>query len=264
MQIWAFHGMRRSGNHVVLNWTGLTNAAFFMNDILLREQVPALLGDPFATKAFWHWFPRICARRQMRRMLRETGWKLLARGLCVSLEDWPIDRPIFTPWPRRCQHILLLRDPLNMFASRIRMSGGMHVVYGGERADAYFQNSIALWKMHAREFLGETNRLPDHVGVYYDRWVVDPTYRAEIAASLRLAPDEGALNRVAVEGGGSSFEGMAPLGEGAIERRLSRHDQLEGDEKRLFARIPADSELMQLRERVLERVHASARSRQIA
>ncbi|WEK52369.1 MAG: hypothetical protein P0Y66_10525 [Candidatus Kaistia colombiensis] len=235
-----------------------------MNDILLREQVPALLGDPFATKAFWHWFPRICARRQMRRMLRETGWKLLARGLCVSLEDWPIDRPIFTPWPRRCQHILLLRDPLNMFASRIRMSGGMHVVYGGERADAYFQNSIALWKMHAREFLGETNRLPDHVGVYYDRWVVDPTYRAEIAASLRLAPDEGALNRVAVEGGGSSFEGMAPLGEGAIERRLSRHDQLEGDEKRLFARIPADSELMQLRERVLERVHASARSRQIA
>ncbi|MET4632136.1 hypothetical protein [Kaistia defluvii] len=263
MQTWAFHGMRRSGNHVVLNWSGLTESTFFMNDILQREQVPALLGDPFPTKAFLHWFPRVCARRYVRRMLRKTGWKLLTRGLCVSLEDWPIDKPIFTPWPRRCQHILLLRDPLNMFASRIRMSNGMHVLYGKDRADDYFQNSIELWKSHAGEFLGHTHLLPGHVGVYYDRWVVDAAYRAAIAARLRLVPDEGALYRVAVEGGGSSFEGLSPLGEDAIARRLSRHSQLDDREQKLLARVTDDAELMHLREQVLEHVSGMA-ERQVA
>lgn len=264
MQIWAFHGMRRSGNHVVLNWTGLTNSTYFMNDIMQREQVPALLGDPFSTKAFWHWFPRTCARRIERERLRKSGWKLLTHGLCISLEDWPIDAPIFTPWPRRCRHILLLRDPLNMFASRIRMGNGMHVLYGKERSDLYFQNSIELWKAHAREFLGETSLLPGHVGVYYDRWVVEPAYRAAIASRLQLVPDDQALHRVAVEGGGSSFEGMAPLGDDAIARRLSRHSQLDSDEKLLFARVTDDAELMKLREQVLEHVSATAPSRLVA
>lgn len=235
-----------------------------MNDILQREQVPALLGEPLPTKAFWHWFPRVCARRIVRRMLRQTGWKLLTQGLCISLEDWPIDAPIFEPWPRRCQHILLLRDPLNMFASRIRMNNGMHVVYGKERADLYFRNSINLWKMHAREFLGETTHLPGHVGIFYDRWVVDAAYRASIAAQLRLVPDDQALNRVAAEGGGSSFEGMAPLGDDAIAKRLSRHSQLNEEEKLLFARVTDDAELMQLRERVLEHVSGAAQHRLVA
>lgn len=263
MQTWAFHGMRRSGNHVVLNWSGLTESTFFMNDILRNEQVSVLLGDPFSPKGFWAWFLRLSLRKRMRKPLLKTGRRLASRGLCVSLEDWPIDKPIFRPWPRRCQHILLLRDPLNMFASRIRMNNGMHVVYGKERSDLYFQNSIELWKSHAREFLGHTNLLPGHVGVYYDRWVVDAAYRAAIAARLRLVPDEGALNRVAVEGGGSSFEGLSPLSEDAIARRLSRHSQLDAREQKLLARVTDDAELMHLREQVLEHVSGMA-ERQVA
>src|SRR5690606_11171397 len=129
-----FHGMRRSGNHVVLNWTGLTEFPFFMNDILRNEQAAKVLGDPVSSKGFWRWFLRLCARKRMRQPLRRDGRKLVSGGLCVSLEDWPIEDPIFDPWPASCRDILLLRDPLNMFASRIRMHNGAHHIYGEERA----------------------------------------------------------------------------------------------------------------------------------
>lgn len=264
MKVWAFHGMRRSGNHVVLNWTGLTAFPFFMNDIRVNEQVAALLGDPVAPKGFWRWFLRLCARKRMRKPLRKDGRKLFSGGLCVSLEDWPIEEPIFDPWPANCRHILLLRDPLNMFASRIRMYNGMHNAYSEDRADLYFENSVALWKSHAREFLGDTRFLPGHVGIYYDRWLSDAGYRAAIAARLGLVPDESALGIVPPQGGGSSFEGMAPLGSDAVERRLSRHSQLREDEQALFAHILGDAELLTLRERVLERVGIAVGDRKVA
>lgn len=256
MHIWAFHGMRRSGNHVVLNWTGLSQSTLFINDILREEQTSRLLGDPVKPRRFWAWFLRLCLRKRMRQPLLRHGRKLSADGLCVSLEDWRIDEPIFQTWPRQCRHILLLRDPLNMFASRIRMVGGLHDAIGKGRSDLYFQNSIGLWKSHAREFLGDTRHLPGHVGIYYDRWLADPGYRAGIASRLGLVADEAALGVVPPHGGGSSFEGMAPLGADAIERRLSRHSQLQGEERVQFERIAGDSELMQLRERVLARLEA--------
>jgi hypothetical protein len=254
MKIWAFHGMRRSGNHVVLNWSRLATIAFFMNDILREEQVVKLLGDPVKPKGFWRWFLRLCARKRMRQPLRQDGRKLFTDGLCVSLEDWPIEDPIFDPWPRNIQHVLLIRDPLNMFASRIRRYDAMHTAFSRERAHVYFENSIALWKSHAREFLGDTDHLPGHVGIYYDRWVSDPGYRAAIAMQLGVAADEAALGIVPPQGGGSSFEGMAPLGKDAVARRLTRHSQLRDDERQRFARITEDPELQALRVRVLERV----------
>jgi hypothetical protein len=258
MQVWAFHGMRRSGNHVVLNWTGLTASSFFMNDIRRDEQTAKLLGDAVSPKGFWRWFLRLCLRKRMRKPLKQEGRKLFSGGLCASLEDWPIEDPIFTPWPANSRHILLLRDPLNMFASRIRRFDAMHTAYCQERAYLYFENSISLWKSHAREFLHDTHHLPDHVGIYYDRWVSDPAYRAEIATKLGLMPDEAALGIVPTYGGGSSFEGMAPLGADAVELRLSRYSQLRDDEKALFARIVEDEELLALRARVLEQVGIAA------
>lgn len=254
MKIWAFHGMRRSGNHVVLNWTGLTAFPFFMNDIRRDDQSAKLLGDPVASPGFWRWFLRLCARKRMRAPLRQDGRRLFRGGLCVSLEDWSIEDPIFDPWPANIRHILLVRDPLNMFASRIRRFEAMHTAYGQDRAHVYFENSIALWKSHAREFLGDTRHLPGHVGIYYDSWLTDPAYRGRIAARLGLVPDETALGIVPPHGGGSSFEGMAPLGVDAVERRLSRHSQLRDDEQALFARILGDPELLALRTRVLAQV----------
>ena len=264
MKVWAFHGMRRSGNHVVLNWTGLTEAAFFMNDILRSEQTARLLGDPAKPMGFWRWFLRLCARKRMRRPLRQEGRKLFSGGLCVSLEDWPIEDPIFDPWPANIRHILLIRDPLNMFASRIRMTEGLHDAGGTEREELYFRSSVSLWKSHAREFLGDTCHLPGHVGIYFDSWLGDSGYRAGIAARLGLVPNEAALGIVPPHGGGSSFEGMAPLGEDAVERRLSRHSQLREDEQGLFARILDDEELIALRARVLERVSSTADDLKVA
>ncbi|WP_029075743.1 hypothetical protein [Kaistia adipata] len=254
MKVWAFHGMRRSGNHVVLNWTGLSAFPLFLNDIRRADQSARLLGDPVPPPGFWSWLLRQCARKRIRKLLLRDGGKLFSGGLCVSLEDWSIEDPIFDPWPANIRHILLIRDPLNMFASRIRMTEGLHNVGGAEGEALYFRNSISLWKSHAREFLGDTRHLPEHVGIYYDSWLTDLAYRADIAARLGLVPDEAALEIVPPHGGGSSFEGMAPLGADAVERRLSRHSQLSEGEQVLFARILCDPELLALRARVLAQV----------
>ena len=253
MRVWVFHGMRRTGNHAIINWTGITRSTIFFNDILPKEQRRALLGEDVAPARFGRWLFRACSRRSVSKLLPGLGC-LFHGALSVSLEDWLIDRRTFENWPRDRRDILLIRDPFNLFASRISMGQGGHKSFFKRRPEEYFRASIALWKQHAREFLGDTNHLPGHVGIFYDRWLVDAEYRREVAAGLGITPDEGALNVVAREGGGSSFEGLSPLGADAVQRRLSRYQQLTGENREMFEVVAADPEIVQLRERLLQRM----------
>jgi hypothetical protein len=255
--------MRRTGNHVIINWTGITRSTIFFNDILPKEQRRALLGFDHTPRHFGRWLLRACSRRSLPKVLAGAGHLLKGR-LSLSLEDWLLDRRLFIDWPSDRRDILLIRDPFNLFASRISMGQGGHRSFFRSRAVEYFPASIALWKQHAREFLGDTNHLPGHVGIFYDLWLIDAGYRREIAARLGIAPDEGALAVVAKEGGGSSFEGMTPLGTDAAQRRLSRYRQLTGENRAMFEVIASDPEILALRERLLCLLPASEVERAIA
>lgn len=197
-------GMSRSGNHAVANW--------------IFEQAPGpklLLNcaegktDPFATcrplsldQPGWRRAPepspsaappeRI-ANRALLFHGYEDSWfaHAFSRELEARHDAW------LGPSRRRVR-LLILRNPFNLFASRLKMGAALslHV-------------SRAMWKQHAREAAGDTRKLGDGVVVLYDRWAAERSYRRDIAERLGLRFTDAGADRVAGTMGGSSFDGTA-------------------------------------------------------
>jgi hypothetical protein len=95
--------------------------------------------------------------------------------------------------------VIILRDPFNLFASRIK-GGFPHV-----KSSRY--NLIDYWLFYAKEFLNETNYLKyQKVAVNYNLWASVPSYRREIAQQLGLTFTDEGIQRVSGMGGGSSFD----------------------------------------------------------
>ncbi len=252
MIVTSFHGMSRSGNHVIIHWAGYSRQGLYLNDMLRRRRYALERGADLPPARFTPSVLQALSRRSLRKLFLELP--RLARGrIVVSLEDWPLDRPVFATRPRRQHEILILRDAPCLLASRVRArmwdAGGSAARSASEAVAQW----AARWKQHAREFLGETRHLPGHCGILYDRWIADPAYRAALAERLGIVPDEAALSIVPPQGGGSSFEGMAPLGADAVTRRLSRFDMLSEEEKALCAPVLADPEIAALRTRLFHR-----------
>jgi hypothetical protein len=103
--------------------------------------------------------------------------------------------------------LLVLRDPLNLFASRLRAG-----YTGARRNDRYNQSD--LWLTYAEEYLGKTQSLgPSKVLVSYNRWCSDEAYRKNLVQYLGLEFSDAGFNEVPVYGGGSSFEGRKMNGQ---------------------------------------------------
>lgn len=95
--------------------------------------------------------------------------------------------------------ILILRDPFNLFASRLRS------------LEHSVSNAIAakMWKQHAKQFLGRLRLLRhDPVLINYNRWCGQRRYRQQIADQLGLPFTDQGKQRVTKVHGGSSFDGM--------------------------------------------------------
>lgn len=116
--------------------------------------------------------------------------------------------------------LLLLRDPFNLFASRFNRRG-----YAVKVAAA-----LRIWKQHARQFLGDINRLTQRpVLVSYDHWFCDREYRRRLAADLGLPGSDAGLQRVATCFGGSSFDGLDYDGRAQQMPVLTRWQRLADD-----------------------------------
>lgn len=106
--------------------------------------------------------------------------------------------------------ILVLRDPFNFFASRMKWEerGGRCCYHLISDAVSRLQ-LIELWKEYAREFLGETNFLKNKkLAVNYNEWFSSVQYRQSIAQELGLEYSDQALDAVHGVGLGSSFSGF--------------------------------------------------------
>lgn len=79
---------------------------------------------------------------------------------------------------RVVRHMLVLRDPFNNFASFFKLFG----------PDLFFsRGTVAKWKQYAREFLGETQLLPEAtVKVSFTDWFLSKDYRRLISDNLGI------------------------------------------------------------------------------
>jgi hypothetical protein len=238
------HGLKRSGNHAVIHWLRSSAKLDFVNNLLpfdalhARGQLDAhthQLRHPalgYLTCYTWPW-----KRRRM-----------------VSLEDMPIDRWLFDETkPANVHNLLVVRCPINLFASRIKKGFSMeHPAFPRSMNDIMLR-ARRLWIAHAREALGETAFLEHKTPVVFDRFIVDSKYRRDIAAALRLQPDDASLSQQAPEGRGSSFRiGDTPTTAASPEALRNRAALLDAQESALLDEVLREPELHRLRAKMLD------------
>lgn len=172
MRLITFTGMSRSGNHAVIRWliAHLENAGhevWFHNN----SKVDRMDHLSFV-------MPHVNASTN--------------KVLLVSFEDVHIDGRMSALSGVAHRNVLLLRDPLNLFASRVRGLAPPRGTALPAEADARDRAmaSVAVAKEmpgqignyinHYREFSGATFFLHNKVCVDYNKWIIDKAHGTEV------------------------------------------------------------------------------------
>src|SRR3954451_5292637 len=200
-------GMSRSGNHAIINW--------------ILAQAPG--RTCFLNCAEPGWSPFVSARPRTPDL---PGWRALYEGFDIeaeragrfsrkdllihSYEDTflgPFKKPenegLHDQWvgtSRRRIDLLILRDPRNLFPSRLASGYG------------WLEDELVarVWSQHAREFLGlRRNLRQERLTVSTTGGGTSADYRRELASVLEREFDDRAAHKVPAAAGGSSFDGTA-------------------------------------------------------
>lgn len=197
-------GLKRSGIHLVVNWL-FANCGATQKDALRTDGLHAQLSDGFADNAAGVAFFNNCGGFHSRRFslgdLTAADVEAAASSHPTTIfgfEDCSLERAAVTSALPGAGSLLVLRDPLNNLASRMRAAATRPEVF---RVD---EGYIELYDSYCAEILGQTSHLPEKVVVSFNRFVQDRSYRDEIARVLGLANLDD-LAEVPGYGGGSSF-----------------------------------------------------------
>jgi hypothetical protein len=216
-------GMRRSGNHPVIDWLQASIPAdtIHLNDVVpgrnayrygdIRGHVVAPLGDPQQI------------RDHRRRRFKPIG------GLICSYEGRTVtsilagaareNNVAHYGMSENLRTILILRDPFNLFASRIKSRFI-------DRDD--IPKAKALYLEHARAWV-ESGSSSELVRINYNRWFSDYAYRLELQRQLGLPQLDFATESVPFYGFGSSFDGDSRNGRASSMNVLNRWRALHSD-----------------------------------
>jgi hypothetical protein len=99
-----------------------------------------------------------------------------------------------------CKNILIIRNPYNLLASSYK-----YIQNEGPCKDIIADiRLIELWKYYAKEFLSETNYIPNKVTIVYDLFITNKKYRKNKCLQLKLNINPDDILTLDM-GGGSSF-----------------------------------------------------------
>lgn len=99
-------------------------------------------------------------------------------------------------------NILIIRDPFNFFASRLKRLDALPGVKD-------LQWIAHNWKLLAKEALDlNANPEPEKIVASYNRWAKDKLYREHLSETLLGTFDDSSMERVSPQGAGSSFDSM--------------------------------------------------------
>lgn len=220
-------GLRRSGNHAIINWIGkqVSGNSVFINHVRplenpYRDQYESqlLLGRKLP-EGDWKY-------KNIDWWKREKEGRFSYKDcLLYSYEDQEINKVSNNSFERKHDlylgkseerfDVVVMRDPFNLFASRLktkpRENGpnfSMLEVYSRK------YSLPELWVSYAKECIGETSLLTHKkVFINYNRWFIDTRYRKELAAQLNINFSDHGFNDVSISGRGSSFDGVKHVGE---------------------------------------------------
>ena len=232
-------GLRRTGNHGIINWIKKQHAGqvWHLNNITTERNPYRVL--------YLHY--------KKEHLNREAkGDSVKKDCLLYSLEDYPLEKivrgglekkhDLYLGTSRERYDVLILRDPFNLLASRIKKN------YMNVKDENW--TIIDLWISYAREYLGETDYLKNNkVPVNYNKWATDVEYRQHIASRLKFAFSDAGINDVKSEGGGSSFDRTSFQGQANKMDVLNRWKILS-DDPSYRALLKSNRELIDYSERI--------------
>ncbi|MEX0806258.1 MAG: hypothetical protein WD940_02725 [Patescibacteria group bacterium] len=146
--------------------------------------------------------------------------------------------------------ILLVRDPFNFFASRLKMLRDMQEQGVRNPIQKIGWKGISrLWRTYAKEYLGETNLLGDRVNVNYNDWFSNRDYRDELCQRcLGTVNRDLSVQDVVEHGRGSSFDYTKFHGSAQKMAVLERWRYFKDDE--FYLNLMRDEELVSLSNRI--------------
>ena len=212
-----FLGLRRSGNHAVINW---------------------LLDQPDCSHVFynnaWPQNPFLRAPDSYQADGPDVRMNLLLCSfedrplrLIGSAQCYPHRRIPNPPEVKRRIYVVLMRDPFNLFASQLKSSKDKPRYVGG-------LSMPQLYLTYVSEQVGGTNFLNgEKLFISYNRWRSDKSYRESIATRLDLTVSDRGLDKVPRYGGGSSFERRRADGSGSQMHTYARWVHYKDDPRYL-------------------------------
>ncbi len=190
-------GLRRSGNHAIINWirNQQTGKVCHLNNIRPDK-------NPYRN-LYLHY--------QTEKLKQESIGNFSPKDcLIYSYEDYPLEAIATAEWEKKHDlyvgksskkyDILIIRDPLNLLASRFKRN------LMNTKANDW--SVVDLWVAYAKEYLGETNYLSENkICINYNRWFSEVKYRQYLALQLNFKFSDYGFRQVKIEGGGISFDG---------------------------------------------------------
>ncbi len=199
-------GMRRTGNHAIISWIEhqLLGKYWHLNNIERGR-------NPYRRKAdkLKRYHPEYAKMSQVYR--RQGNGEFVHRDcLLYSYEDWSLaqiargrverNRALYLGKSAQCLDVLILRDPFNLFASRLKQG---FVPTKDQRL-----SMVEMWLEYAKEFVGESHYLQRNlVCINYNQWFQSQDYRRKLASQIGVPFSDAGLTTVSDIGGGSSFDG---------------------------------------------------------
>lgn len=189
-----FFGMRRGGQHAIIHWLAchFDEPVWFVNDIRdfanlsvpdddTNVYAPDVFRVPTMGRSYWK------EKKKVFFQSYEDKW--------IGKLDWKANEAVVGESAKRTC-VLILRDPFNMTASRMRAADFIFTLT---------DDHVEMWIQHAREAIGKTSHLSNLLVISYNDWATSEKYRRRIENLLGLpATDEG-IDKIF--GVGSSFDG---------------------------------------------------------
>lgn len=266
-------GLRRSGNHAIVNWIGkqIEGSAVFINHVRplenpYRNQYENQLNPRHSPP------PKDWKYRELDWWKSEKNGKFSFKdGLIYSYEDQELEKVAHPAFERKHDlylgkskekfDVIIMRDPFNLLASRLQTNPREDGVnYSMLEVYSRHHSLPELWISYAKECLGETSYLKNKkVYINYNKWFIDIDYRKNIAKQLNIEFSDRGFNDVSQSGRGSSFDGLKYAGEThkmdvlnrwkifsdhALYRQLLKTDGLLEYSMKLFGHIPGTEVLL--------------------
>lgn len=230
-------GISRSGNHAIINWMlkQIKGRYLFLNCAEPKYD-PYLSARPLNNegKVYQTNIQNFDLQKEREKIFSVKDYLLYNYEDCflgpLNNKVQKEERKNWVGPSENKKDVLILRDPFNMYASRLK-AGFLRGHSLQHRKELIAGSTLRrIYKQHAREFLSEKNYLKNKLCIKFNSWSTDKDYRKSIAADLNIPFTDEGFKEVNSVAGGSSFDGIGHSGRATEMQVNSRWKKFAHDE----------------------------------